>query len=196
MKQITKLKKQLVEKNRREGKGRVISLSRNIYKITDKNTYYVESESCDSRYYFVRYNPSVFEWCSCFDNSRRNEKCKHIFAIEFGSQFNTIKEVDKLPSGIITTGKLDANVKKPKPNIKKPKGLKRPESEYNHPEFDDPEHDFEYFETNYIDSVTLVHDFKCIHCSKIKSEYEQITTNQPTTKAEKEEIENEETYSF
>ncbi len=37
-------------KNRREGRARAIALSRNIYHLQNKkNTYYVESESSDSR---------------------------------------------------------------------------------------------------------------------------------------------------
>ena len=94
--------KQVQNKDRRSGKARVIALSRRIYKLTDKNTYYVESETCDNRYYFVRYNPDVFEWCSCKDfESNRSERCKHTIAIEYAIRFNTIREVDKLPSEVL-----------------------------------------------------------------------------------------------
>ncbi|MGE5705297.1 MAG: SWIM zinc finger family protein, partial [Nitrososphaerales archaeon] len=42
----------------------------------------MESLTCDSRYYFVRYNPSVFEWCSCKDfESNRADKCLHLYAV-------------------------------------------------------------------------------------------------------------------
>ncbi|HLN34564.1 MAG TPA: hypothetical protein VK250_04710 [Nitrososphaeraceae archaeon] len=50
-KQIAESKQQQ-EKDRREGKGRVISLSRRIYHLQNKKAYYVESESSNSRYYF------------------------------------------------------------------------------------------------------------------------------------------------
>ena len=97
------VKQQEPKKNRREGRGRVLALSRQIYRLLNKNTFYVESESSDNRYYFVRYNPSVFEWCSCKDfESNRAERCKHIFAIEYAIRFATVKEVDKLPEEVTT----------------------------------------------------------------------------------------------
>jgi predicted nucleic acid-binding Zn finger protein len=63
--------------------------------------YYVESETSDDHYYFVKYNPSsVVEsrYCSCKDNSTRGLKCKHLFAIEFAIKWGTIRDIDKLPS--------------------------------------------------------------------------------------------------
>lgn len=45
-----------------------------------KDTYSVESESSYSRYYFVRYNSSVLEFCNCMDyGSNRSERCKAYF---------------------------------------------------------------------------------------------------------------------
>jgi predicted nucleic acid-binding Zn finger protein len=96
----------LEKKNRREGRGRVLALSRRIYRLQGgKDTYHVESESCDSRYYFVRYNPSVFEWCSCkdFENSRTEGRCKHLYAVEFAIRFATVKEVEHFPQESIRT---------------------------------------------------------------------------------------------
>lgn len=88
-------------KNRRDGKGRVIALSRNVYRLLNKNTFYVESETSDKRYYFVRFNPSVFEWCSCKDfESNRSERCKHLYGVEYAIRFATVKEVDKLPEEV------------------------------------------------------------------------------------------------
>jgi len=81
-------------------KGRVLALSRHVYRLQVKDAFYVESESCDSHYYFVRYNPSVSEGCSCFYNSTRGEKCKHIYSIEYGIRFDTIKTVDRLPEEV------------------------------------------------------------------------------------------------
>ncbi len=46
------------KKDRREGNGRVLALSRYVYRLQAKDTYYVESETADSRYYFVRFNYS------------------------------------------------------------------------------------------------------------------------------------------
>ena len=96
--------KQIVEKkDRRNGKGRVLALSRNVYRLMSKSTFYVESESTDNRYYFVRYNPSVFEWCSCKDfESNRAERCKHLYGVEYAIRFATVKEVDKLPEEVTT----------------------------------------------------------------------------------------------
>jgi len=102
----TIVKKVEKNKNRREGRGRVLALSRHVYRLQNnkKDTYHVESESCDSRYYFVRYNPSVFEWCSCKDfESNRTERCKHIFAVEFAIRFATVKEVEHFPEESIRT---------------------------------------------------------------------------------------------
>ena len=75
------------KKDRRPGKGRTMALSRRIYRLqnTDNTFYYVESETSDDHYYFVKFKPDVFlEWYSCKDNStRRGLKCKHLFAIEY-----------------------------------------------------------------------------------------------------------------
>lgn len=96
--EVSKLEK---KKDRRPGQGRVISLSRKIYQVSNKFTFYVESETTDNRMYFVRYNPSVFEWCSCKDfESNRTEKCKHLYAVEYAIRFNTVLEVDKLPEEV------------------------------------------------------------------------------------------------
>ena len=90
--------KENVEKNRRPGKGRVLALSRRVYRIQYSDTFYVESETSDNTYYFVKYKPDVIEWCSCLDNSTRGLKCKHIFAIEFAIRMGTLKDTDKLPA--------------------------------------------------------------------------------------------------
>ena len=96
--------KQVIQKerkDRREGRGRVLAISRNVYKLSGKSTYYVESETCDNRYYFIRYNPSIFELCSCKDfESNRTERCKHIYGVEFSIRFNSLQEVDQLPQEI------------------------------------------------------------------------------------------------
>ncbi len=91
---VSKIVKQ-EKRNRREGVGRCMAISQKIYRLQNSETFYVESESSTSRYYFVRYNPSVFEWCSCKDyESNRSEKCKHLYAVEYGIRFNTIQEVE------------------------------------------------------------------------------------------------------
>ena len=90
----------VVEKrDRRSNRGRVIALSRTIYRIKNKDVYYVESETKDGMFYFVKYDTeNNFEWCSCNDNSNRKVKCKHIFAVFFGIKGNVIIDTDKLPS--------------------------------------------------------------------------------------------------
>jgi len=94
--------KQLVEpnntKDRRSGKGRCIALSRRIYRLLQTDVFYVESESTDNVYYFVKFKPDVIEWCSCCDNSMRGLKCKHLWSIEFAIRFGTLKDTDKLPA--------------------------------------------------------------------------------------------------
>ena len=86
-------------KDRRESKGRVLAISRQVYRLLNSDVYYVESESSDNIYYYVKYNPSVFEWCSCKDfESNRFRICKHLYSIEFAIRFGTLKDIDKLPS--------------------------------------------------------------------------------------------------
>ena len=81
-----------------EGKGRCIALSRRIYRLLQTDVFYVESESTDNVYYFVKFKPDVIEWCSCMDNSTRGLKCKHIWSIEFAIRMGTLKDTDKLPA--------------------------------------------------------------------------------------------------
>ena len=91
------------KKERRSGKGRVIALSRRIYRLMQtEDVFYVESESTDNVYYFVKFKPDVIEYCTCPDNSlRRGDgqmKCKHLHAIEFAIRLGTLKDVDRLPT--------------------------------------------------------------------------------------------------
>ena len=86
------------KKDRRSGKGRCIALSRRIYRLQNTDVFYVESESSDNTYYFVKYNLSDSAWCSCLDNSTRHVKCKHIFGVEFAIRLGTLKDTDKLPA--------------------------------------------------------------------------------------------------
>ena len=69
-----------------------------MYRLVNSDTFYVESESTKNVYYFVKYNPDVFEWCSCLDNSTRHVKCKHLFEIEFAIRMGILKDIDKLPT--------------------------------------------------------------------------------------------------
>jgi len=86
------------EKDRREGKGRVIAISRTIYRITNTDVFYVESESKDGMYYYVMFDTAKkFEWCSCKDFERRNNMCKHLYAVSFAIKMNTVKDTEKLP---------------------------------------------------------------------------------------------------
>ncbi len=87
-----------IVENKHEGEGRLLALSWNVYRLQNTDTFYVESEIRDNIYYFVRYNPSVFEWCSCPDNSTRGLKCKHQFAIEYAIRMGSLKDIDRLPA--------------------------------------------------------------------------------------------------
>ncbi len=91
-------KQELETENKREGKGRILATSRNVLRLQNTDTYYVQSESAENIYYFVRYNFGVLEWCSCPDNSIRGIKCKHQFAIEYAIKLGTLKDIDKLPT--------------------------------------------------------------------------------------------------
>ena len=87
-----------IKKCRREGKGRVLAISRKIYRLLQTDVYYVENESTDNTYYFVKFKPDIIEFCSCKDyESNRAQKCKHIFGVEFAIKMGTLKDTDKLP---------------------------------------------------------------------------------------------------
>jgi predicted nucleic acid-binding Zn finger protein len=95
-KQVVSEPKQKLE-NKKEGHGLNIALTKNVFRLVNSDTFYVESESTKNVYYFVRYEPS-FNWCSCPDNSTRHIKCKHIFALEYAIMKDTLKDIDKLPA--------------------------------------------------------------------------------------------------
>jgi hypothetical protein len=82
--------------NKREGHGLNIALTRSVYRLTNSDTFYCESEKVKDLYYFVRYEP-YFQWCSCLDNSTRHVKCKHIFGLEFAIMKGTLKDIKHLP---------------------------------------------------------------------------------------------------
>jgi SWIM zinc finger len=92
-------KEKEITKDRRESKSRVLAISRRMYRLLNSDVYYVESESSDNIYYFVKFKPDVFEWCSCKDfELNRAIKCKHLYAIEFAIRMGTLKDIDKLPA--------------------------------------------------------------------------------------------------
>ena len=100
MEQILKQQNQIVEnktEHKREGKGRSLAVSRKIYRLQNTDTFYVESETSDNVFYFIRYNFSGLQWCSCPYNSIRGQKCKHQFAIEYSIRLGTLKDIEKLP---------------------------------------------------------------------------------------------------
>jgi predicted nucleic acid-binding Zn finger protein len=92
---VSEIKQEL--ENNRESRGRHLALTCNVFRLLDSDTFYVESQSTNNLYYFVRYEPS-FQWCSCMDNSTRHVKCKHIFGIEYSIMKGTLKDIDKLPA--------------------------------------------------------------------------------------------------
>lgn len=90
-------------KDRRDGKGRVIALSRRVYRIENTDVFYVESESNDDMYYYVMFNTDKkFEWCSCkdFEKNRYQIKCKHLAGVEYAIRWATVTDTDKLPLGV------------------------------------------------------------------------------------------------
>jgi predicted nucleic acid-binding Zn finger protein len=104
MQQLKIEHKNIIEKkkDRREGKGRDLAISRRMYRLRQNtDTFYVESESSDDQYYIVKFKPDVLEswYCSCKDNTtRRGLKCKHLFAIEFAIKWGTVKDIDEIPN--------------------------------------------------------------------------------------------------
>jgi predicted nucleic acid-binding Zn finger protein len=101
MKQELTTSIQIVEeqKYKRECKGRSLALTKKVYRL-NTDVFYVESESSNDTYYFVRYKPDVLEWCTCPDNSMRGGqmKCKHLHAIEFAIRLGTLRDTDRLPT--------------------------------------------------------------------------------------------------
>ena len=96
---VGKLKQQ-EKKDRRSRKGRVIALSRRIYRLLQTDVFYVESESTDNVFYYVKFKPDVIEWCTCPDNSLRGGqmRCKHLHTIEFAIRLGTLRDIDRLPT--------------------------------------------------------------------------------------------------
>jgi len=95
--------KQIVEaeqRYKRMGRGRVIAQSRRIYRLMQTDVFYVESESTDNVYYFVKFKPDVVEYCTGPDNSLRGRqmKCKHIWSIEFAIRLGTLRDIERLPT--------------------------------------------------------------------------------------------------
>jgi hypothetical protein len=111
MQQLKIEHKNTTKKDKREGKGRVLAISHNVYHLLNSDAvYYVESESGVDIYYFVKFKPDVLEsWCSCKDNSTRDLKCKHLFAIEFAIKWGIIKDIDKLPTPAVADTAADQN---------------------------------------------------------------------------------------
>ena len=56
MQQLKVQHENTTKKCKREGKGRVLAISRRIYRLQKTDVFYVESESSDNTYYFVKYN--------------------------------------------------------------------------------------------------------------------------------------------
>ena len=103
MKQELTTSKQIVEaeqKYKRECKGRSLALTKKVYRLVNTDVFYVESESSNDTYYFVKFKPDVIEWCSCPDNSMRGGqmRCKHIWSIEFAIRMGTLRDTDRLPT--------------------------------------------------------------------------------------------------
>jgi predicted nucleic acid-binding Zn finger protein len=84
---------------RREASGQTLALTREVFRITNSDTFYCESEKVKDQYYFIRYE-SCFQYCSCLDNSFRGIKCKHIWGIEAAIRKGTLVDIEKLPKGV------------------------------------------------------------------------------------------------
>jgi predicted nucleic acid-binding Zn finger protein len=106
LKQELTTSKQIIEaeqKYKRECKGRSLALTRNVYRLVNTDVFYVESESSNNTYYFVKFKPDVIEWCTCPDSSMRTGgegqiRCKHLHAIEFAIRLGTLRDTDRLPT--------------------------------------------------------------------------------------------------
>jgi hypothetical protein len=86
------------QKYKRECKGRALALTRNVYRLVNTDVFYVESESSNDTYYFVKFKPDVVEFCTCMDSSTRNVRCKHSFAVKYAIRLGTLRDIDRLPT--------------------------------------------------------------------------------------------------
>ena len=66
----------------RELKGKTIAGSKDNTRRINENLYKVKSQSNNGKEYDVKLVEETWI-CSCHDFEYRNEKCKHIFAVEF-----------------------------------------------------------------------------------------------------------------
>jgi predicted nucleic acid-binding Zn finger protein len=107
MQQELTTSKQIIEaeqRYKRECKGQVFAISRRIYRLMQTDdVFYVESESTDNVYYYVKFKPDVIEWCTCPDNSMRTggggqSRCKHLHSIEFAIRLGTLRDTERLPT--------------------------------------------------------------------------------------------------
>src|SRR5688500_15947737 len=99
--QQLKNKEIVPNRDRRESRGRVIALSRRVYRINNTDVFYVESESTDGMYYYVMFDTGKnFCWCSCKSFEIHNKKCKHLFGVEFAIKMRTVTDTDKLPNEV------------------------------------------------------------------------------------------------
>jgi predicted nucleic acid-binding Zn finger protein len=100
MQQLKVEQNQKEQEIKRECKGRSLALTKNVYRLVNTDLFYVESESSNNNYYFVKYKPDALEWCSCPDNSMRiggQMRCKHLHAIGFAIRLGTLRDIDRLP---------------------------------------------------------------------------------------------------
>jgi predicted nucleic acid-binding Zn finger protein len=107
MQQELTTSKEIVEeeqKYKHECKGRSLALTRKVYRLVNTDVFYVESESSNNTYYFVKYKPDVLEWCTCPANSMRGGqmRCKHLHAIEFAIRLGTLRDTDRLLTATAT----------------------------------------------------------------------------------------------
>jgi hypothetical protein len=49
----------ITKKDRRPGKGRAMAITRRIYGLQNSDVYYVESETNEDHYYFVKFKPGI-----------------------------------------------------------------------------------------------------------------------------------------
>lgn len=92
-----------------EDHGRNITLTRNIYRLLTSDVYHVQSERSSKIYYYVKYNPDIFEWCSCLDNNTRHVKCKYIFGVKYAIMKGTLKYIERLP-GVCESISIEFNL--------------------------------------------------------------------------------------
>jgi hypothetical protein len=76
-KYVVNVKTQKAKKQSRYSKGAIIAASRQIFKIKGEDSWLVESETTDDKFYRITEDGT----CDCMDFQNRGGPCKHVWSL-------------------------------------------------------------------------------------------------------------------